>query len=68
VALNAANEVVVEAFLDRRIQFLRIPDVIEEVLDALPDFGAMRSLEAITAADAWARDEAARRTLRAAVR
>jgi 1-deoxy-D-xylulose-5-phosphate reductoisomerase len=68
VALNAANEVVVEAFLDRGIQFLRIPDVIEEVLDALPDFGPMRNLEAITAADAWARDEAARRTRRAAVR
>jgi 1-deoxy-D-xylulose-5-phosphate reductoisomerase len=68
VALNAANEVVVESFLDRGIQFLRIPDVIEEVLDALPDFGPMRNLEAITAADAWARDEAARRTTKAAVR
>ena len=68
VALNAANEVVVEAFLDREIQFLRIPDLIEEVLDALPDFGPMRSLEAITAADAWARDEAAHRTRRSAVR
>jgi 1-deoxy-D-xylulose 5-phosphate reductoisomerase len=68
VALNAANEVVVDAFLDRGIQFLRIPDVIVEVLDALPDFGPMRSLGAITAADAWARDEAARRTRRASIR
>jgi hypothetical protein len=42
--------------------------LIEEVLDAVPDFGPMRSLEAITAADAWARDEAAHRTRRSAVR
>jgi 1-deoxy-D-xylulose-5-phosphate reductoisomerase len=68
VALNAANEVVVQAFLDGRIQFLRIPDVIEEVLDALPDFGTMHNLEAITAADAWAREEAGRRAREAALR
>ncbi|MDQ3360832.1 MAG: 1-deoxy-D-xylulose-5-phosphate reductoisomerase [Actinomycetota bacterium] len=61
VALNAANEVVVEAFLDGGVQFLSIPDVIEEVLGALPDFGPMNSMEAITAVDAWARDEARRR-------
>ena len=60
VALNAANEAAVEAFLDRRIQFLRIADVIEEVLENVPDFGAMKSMDAITSADAWARGEAAR--------
>jgi 1-deoxy-D-xylulose-5-phosphate reductoisomerase len=58
VALNAANEVAVEAFLDGRITFLRIADVIEEVLVTLPDFGKMWSMEAIEAVDAWARDEA----------
>jgi 1-deoxy-D-xylulose-5-phosphate reductoisomerase len=58
VALNAANEVAVEAFLDGRITFLRIADVIEEVLETLPDFGKMWSMEAIEAVDAWARDEA----------
>jgi len=58
VALNAANEVAVEAFLDGRIQFLSIPDAIEEVLEAVPDFGAMNSMESITAVDAWARQEA----------
>jgi 1-deoxy-D-xylulose-5-phosphate reductoisomerase len=68
VALNAANEVVVEAFLDGQLQFLQIPDVIEEVLDAVPDLGPMHSLEAISSADAWAREEAARRTRRAALR
>ena len=60
VALNAANEVAVQAFLDRRIQFLRIADVIEGVLENVPEFGAMKSMEAITSADSWARDEAAR--------
>ncbi len=60
VALNAANEVAVEAFLDRRIQFLRIPEVIEEVLEAVPEFGAMQSMEAIVAVDSWGRDEAER--------
>jgi 1-deoxy-D-xylulose-5-phosphate reductoisomerase len=58
VALNAANEVAVEAFLDRGIQFLCIPDVIEEVLEAVPEFGAMESMEAIVVVDRWAREEA----------
>ena len=63
VALNAANEVAVQAFLDGRITFLRIADKIEEVLEALPDFGKMHSVEAITAVDAWSREEAERRTI-----
>jgi 1-deoxy-D-xylulose-5-phosphate reductoisomerase len=58
VALNAANEVAVGAFLDGKIRFLRIADVIEEVLGAVPDFGKMQSMEAIKAVDAWARDDA----------
>ncbi len=58
VALNAANEVAVQAFLDRGIQFLRIPDIMEEVLEAVPEFGAMESMEAIVAVDRWARKEA----------
>jgi 1-deoxy-D-xylulose-5-phosphate reductoisomerase len=61
VALNAANEVAVEAFLDGRITFLHIADVIEEVLEAVPDFGMMQSMETIKAVDGWARDVAARR-------
>lgn len=66
VALNAANEVAVQAFLDRRIQFLRIPDVIEEVLDGVPEFGAMDSMQAIEAVDRWAREEAEGATSRRA--
>ena len=60
VALNAANEVAVGAFLDRRIEFLRIAHVVEEVLSTVPEFGAMQSMEAITSVDRWGRDEAER--------
>jgi 1-deoxy-D-xylulose-5-phosphate reductoisomerase len=63
VVLNAANEVAVEAFLERRVGFLQIADVIEDVLDNLPDFGTMHDLEAISGVDAWAREEAARRVV-----
>jgi 1-deoxy-D-xylulose-5-phosphate reductoisomerase len=62
VVLNAANEVAVEAFLDRRIKFLRIAYVIEEVLEAVPQFGAMEDMQTIAAVDLWAR-KAARQTL-----
>jgi len=59
--LNAANEIAVEAFLDRRLAFLDIPEVIEAVIDSHrprdPD-----SLEDVVAADAWAR-AAARETI-----
>jgi 1-deoxy-D-xylulose-5-phosphate reductoisomerase len=61
VALNAANEVAVKAFLDGRIRFLRIADVIEEVLEVVPGFGMMQTMEAIEAVDGWARAEAERR-------
>ena len=60
-ALNAANEVAVEAFLEGRIQFLLIPEVIEEVLETVPKFGALQSMDEIEAVDRWARDEASRR-------
>ena len=63
VVLNAANEVAVEAFLERRVGFLQIAEVIEDVLDSLPDFGTMHDLEAIRGVDAWAREEAARRVV-----
>ena len=68
VALNAANEVAVEAFLQRQIGFLQIAEVIEDVLETVPPFGGMRSLETISAADRWAREEAWRRTLEVALR
>jgi len=57
--LNAANEVAVSAFLDRKISFPRIWQTVAAVMDrhtnvAQPDLGA------ILRADQWARDEAAK--------
>ena len=57
-ALNAANEVAVEAFLDRRIGFMAISEVVERVLDALPN-GSASTLDEVLAADAEARRLAA---------
>jgi len=51
---NAANEVAVGAFLNGRIDFGRIPTVIEDVLSA-HDLGAADGLTAILEADCWAR-------------
>ncbi len=53
-ALNAANEIAIEAFLDRRIGFMAIGDVVGRVLDALPNTGA-GALDDVLAADASAR-------------
>jgi len=64
VALNAANEVAVQSFLDGTITFLQIADVIEEVLEKVPDFGKMQSMEVIKTVDEWARREAAREGVR----
>ena len=51
---NAANEVAVAAFLDGAIPFGRISEAIEATLDAHePD--AASSVEAVRAADRWAR-------------
>jgi len=56
--LNAANEVAVQAFLERRIAFPVIPRVIEETLARVPAQAA-GSLETVLAADALAREQAA---------
>jgi len=58
--LNAADEVVVEAFLDRKIPFSLIPHVIGATLDA-HDVQPADGLESIMKADYWARQEARRR-------
>jgi 1-deoxy-D-xylulose-5-phosphate reductoisomerase len=55
--MNAANEIAVAAFLDRRVRFPEIWHVVEEVMNrhtaiAHPD------LDAILQADLWARNEA----------
>ena len=56
-SLNAANEVAVAAFLDGRLNFARIPAVIESVLQQHAA-GPVRDLDDVLAADAWARERA----------
>jgi 1-deoxy-D-xylulose-5-phosphate reductoisomerase len=53
--LNAADEVAVQAFLDKRLNFGDISEVIGSVMDAAPG-GQMRDLDAVLAADAAARE------------
>jgi 1-deoxy-D-xylulose-5-phosphate reductoisomerase len=59
IALNAADEVAVEAFLDRRIPFTGIPRTIERVLAATPE------AHPATIAEVLAADREARQTARA---
>ena len=57
--LNAANEVAVQAFLDGRLAFMAIPEVIDEVLGGVPAT-APPDLDALLAVDGEARQRAAR--------
>ncbi|MEE4174371.1 MAG: 1-deoxy-D-xylulose-5-phosphate reductoisomerase [Xanthomonadales bacterium] len=52
--LNAANEIAVQAFLDREIAFMAIPGLVESVLDEA-SWNAATSLEDIMRADREAR-------------
>jgi len=54
---NAANEVAVEAFLEERISFPRIWQMVESVMQA-HQAEKTPGLEAIVAADQWARSKA----------
>jgi len=56
--LNAANEVAVHAFLDGRLPFLGIPEVIERTLDELGS-EPVRAFESLYDADRTARARAA---------
>jgi 1-deoxy-D-xylulose-5-phosphate reductoisomerase len=57
--LNAANEIAVEAFVNRKISFLQITETVRRTMDAHKTV-AQPTLEQILAADAWARVEAAK--------
>ena len=57
IALNAADEVAVEAFLERRILFTDIPRTIEQVLAATPEAHPATIAE-VLAADGEARERA----------
>jgi 1-deoxy-D-xylulose-5-phosphate reductoisomerase len=69
-AFNAADEVAVEAFLDRRIPFSGIAEVIEQVLTRTPRI-KMTSIADVLAADSearrMAREEVASKAARTAV-
>jgi 1-deoxy-D-xylulose-5-phosphate reductoisomerase len=55
--LNAANEVAVHAFLQGRLRFLEIAEVIERTLD-LVEVEQVRSFESLYEADRRAREVA----------
>jgi 1-deoxy-D-xylulose-5-phosphate reductoisomerase len=58
VWLNAADEVAVQAFLDKQLNFGDIPGVIARVMAQMPA-GSMRDLDSVLDADAGARQCAA---------
>jgi 1-deoxy-D-xylulose-5-phosphate reductoisomerase len=62
IVLNAANEIAVSAFLDERLGFTGIPDVIRHTMDAYERNGAteVRDLPEVREIDRWARAFAAR--------
>jgi 1-deoxy-D-xylulose-5-phosphate reductoisomerase len=61
IVLNAANEVAVSAFLERRIGFGAIPALIRDAMDAYEQRGPqpVRELGDVRAIDGWARAFAA---------
>src|SRR6267142_1433376 len=60
ILLNAANEVAVASFLERRLAFDRIPELVEEVLERVAA-APVQSLEDVLAADSLARRTAMQR-------
>jgi len=60
ILLNAANEVAVASFLERRLAFDRIPELVEEVLERVA-VAPVQSLEDVLAADSLARRTAMQR-------
>jgi 1-deoxy-D-xylulose-5-phosphate reductoisomerase len=57
--LNAANEVAVEAFVNRKLNFPQITDLVRRTMESHQTV-MHPSLDQILAADAWAREEATR--------
>jgi 1-deoxy-D-xylulose-5-phosphate reductoisomerase len=55
--LNAANEVAVEAFLEGRLEFLKIPAVIQKTIKNHQPL-RLNSVEDVLQAHSWAREEA----------
>jgi len=57
VVLNGANEIAVESFLKGMIKFLDISCIIEKTMEAHEPF-TVNDIEAVMAADRWAREAA----------
>jgi len=55
--LNGANEIAVDLFLKRKMDFFRIPDVIERTMGAHKTF-RIDGIESVMEADRWARQKA----------
>ena len=55
--MNGANEIAVESFLNKRIGFLQIPELIKKTMEAHQTFSVDR-IEKVIEADKWARDKA----------
>jgi len=55
--LNAANEIAVESFLDGKIAFLDIPELIDKSMEAHQPHH-VKTIEMVMAADRWARKTA----------
>jgi len=64
VVLNAANEVAVAAFLDSRLPFVAIPEIIRAAMDAYDQSSPLpvRTLADVRRVDAWATQFASDRT------
>ena len=56
VVLNAANEIAVAAFLDNKIAYTDISDLIEQALESVPVDEDVTTIENILAVDAEARN------------
>jgi len=58
IVLNAANEIAVAEFLQRRLGFTTIPELIREAMDAYERDGhaAISGLDDVRAVDRWARE------------
>lgn len=57
IALNAADEIAVEAFLERAIPFTGIPDTIERVLETTPE-SRPATIQEVLSLDSQARERA----------
>lgn len=55
VVLNASNEICVDGFLNNKVKFLEIPEIIEETME-LHKFKANPSLDEVLEIDSWARE------------